>query len=394
MQKLTIMYYKIILFLFVIFLTSAYLININVIGDSGKLMEIITEDEIYEEKNFSISVLDPEFINIEDIETPYLSDVEIEFNQIVYYINEDLEVTIKAPTVSQNEIFTLKASKEGYITAYKNITIIDVNNIKLEILHNDYIVDAGKKFSVQIIDENNNIVSDVEVYIQNSEEPSSITDEKGFAILKAPENKENFLIIAQKEGYDYVTQIFSVNVQPSLWDSILKNQYIPIFIGVILLISAIIFVNFRQKLSAHNRLKETINQQNIKNHNLNAEVKISTNADKEPLDKQYYSRNVIRSQQNQDVKIEEIRITRPNKEKEIIPVKTIEDEPDKIINKRKLKKDENDWFEGNDDIRYEIDKLTGEIDENNVDKWFEGFDDIKNKVNEKIKKKDKNKDKT
>ncbi len=59
----------------------------------------------------------------------------------------------------------------------------------------------------------------------------------------------------------------------------------------------------------------------------------------------------------------------------------------------KLTKDENDWFKGTDDIRYEIDKLTGKIDENSIDKWFEGYDDIKDKINERIKKKDKSNDK-
>ena len=38
-------------------------------------------------------------------------------------------------------------------------------------------------------------------------------------------------------------------------------------------------------------------------------------------------------------------------------------------------------------MRYEIDKLTGEIDEEGVDKWFEGVDDIKKKIDEKMKKK-------
>ena len=52
---------------------------------------------------------------------------------------------------------------------------------------------------------------------------------------------------------------------------------------------------------------------------------------------------------------------------------------------------EYDWFEGTDDIRYEIDKLTGKIDEKHMDKWFEGVDDLKKKIDEKVKKRDKNK---
>ena len=42
-------------------------------------------------------------------------------------------------------------------------------------------------------------------------------------------------------------------------------------------------------------------------------------------------------------------------------------------------------------MRYEIDKLTGEVDEEGLDKWFEGVSDLKVKIDEKIKKKDKKK---
>ncbi|OGS39920.1 MAG: hypothetical protein A3K77_03660 [Euryarchaeota archaeon RBG_13_31_8] len=89
--------------------------------------------------------------------------------------------------------------------------------------------------------------------------------------------------------------------------------------------------------------------------------------------------------------MEEIRIARSGKEKEIIPVESNERDTEKIINRRISLKDENEWFKGTKDIRYEIDKLTGEVDEKTIDKWFEGFDDIKDKIDERIKKKDKSK---
>jgi len=393
MQKINKLYNKFILCSFVIFLTFNIFIIQNVFSSPEKIMEIVLEEEIYEEKNFSVSVLDPELIDIEEIDSPYLSDVQIEFNEKNYYIDENLEVTIKAPEVTQNQIFTIKAVKDEYTTAYKNITILNVQNNKLEITHDDYIVDAGKKFSVQILDKDGFLVSGVEVYIQNSVEPSSISNEKGIATLTAPDDKEYFTIIANKQGYDYASQNFYVNIQPPWWESTIKNQYFPIFIGAILLISAIIFVNFRQKRSIYSRSKEISDQNTLKKYNLNAEVKITTNKNIEPQETQYYSRDIVRSQKGEDSKIEEIRITRSYKEKEIIPVENVEDATDKLINRKKYKKDENDWFKGTDDIRYEIDKLTGQIDEKTVDKWFEGYDDIKDKINDKIKKKDKSKSK-
>ncbi|MDH7506564.1 MAG: hypothetical protein QHH15_02090 [Candidatus Thermoplasmatota archaeon] len=388
-------YNKLIHNIILISFLSIFIINIfniaTVIGSPEKTMIIVTEEEIYEEKNFSVSVLDPDLLNNSDIQTPYLSDVQIEFNNIIYYIDEDLEVTIKAPSVTEDKIFTIKASKQGYVTAYKNITVINYYSYKLEIIHNNYVVDGGKKFSVQVVDENGYIVPGAEVYIQNYDEPSSITNEKGFATLKAPEKKENFILIAKKEGYDYAKQIFYVNIQPSLWEILIKNSFFPIFMGAILLISAIIFVNLRQKKSINAKSKEISAQKTNKKYDLNPEVKIISNENEQPIENQYYSKDVVRAKQTQDAKVEEIRISKSSKEKRIIPIKEIEEETDKIISRRKLQKYEDKWFEGIDEFRYEIEKITGEIDENTVDKWFEGYDDIKNKINEKIKKKDKSK---
>jgi len=389
MQTLTRLDIKFILFSLIIFLTFINLIIITPSAFPEKTMEIMTEEEIYEEKNFSISVLDPELFDIEDIETPYLSDVQIEFDGKNYYIDENLETTILAPKVSQNEIFTIKATKEGYITSYKNITILDSEYNKLEIIHDDYIVDSGKKFSVQVIDEDGQSIEGVEVYIQNSLDPSTLTNEKGYATLKAPDNEESFVIIAKKDGYDYVTQAFSANIQPSWFDSLINNQLLPIFIGGILLIFAIIFVNFKQKASIYNRSKEISQQKTLNNYDLNPEVRITGNNEIETQEKKYYSRDVVRSQQSRDAKVEEIRITRPRKEKEVIPVDSKEDETEKVINRNKMHRQNYDWFEGTDDIRYEIDKLTGKIDEEHMDKWFEGVGDLKLKVKEKVKKKGK-----
>ena len=94
---------------------------------------------------------------------------------------------------------------------------------------------------------------------------------------------------------------------------------------------------------------------------------------------------------DEDPKVEEIRISRPRKEKEVVDVETEDDETEKVINKKKLQQRDYDWFEGSDDVQYEIDKLTGEVDEEGLDKWYEGVDGLKEKIDEKVKKKDKKK---
>ena len=60
------------------------------------------------------------------------------------------------------------------------------------------------------------------------------------------------------------------------------------------------------------------------------------------------------------------------------------------LRKKIKKKGQHDWFIGHDELKYEIDKITGEIDEDGIDKWYEGKDNIKEKIKEKVKQKDKN----
>jgi len=177
-----------------------------------------------------------------------------------------------------------------------------------------------------------------------------------------------------------------VNIPPTLFDFIIRNRYFTIFIGTIILIFAILFVNLRQRLSITSRAKE-ISKDKLDDK---YESEIGLNKTKENPESYYYEKENIRIKPDNDSKVEEIRITRPYKEKEVVPVESKQDETEKIIDKKRRQKRDYDWFEGTDDLRYEIDKITGEIDEEGIDKWFEGVDHHKDKITKKMKKKDKN----
>jgi len=49
-------------------------------------------------------------------------------------------------------------------------------------------------------------------------------------------------------------------------------------------------------------------------------------------------------------------------------------------------KHHDEWFKGQDYMRYKIDELTGKIDQQTDGKWFEGEQDTKFKVDEALKK--------
>ena len=344
----------------------------------GENLQIQSVDEVLEGEFFTVSVLDPEYSGNE---TPFLIDVTIMFNGRVYQItidDEDGEKTLLAPLVNQDTNFIINASKNGYNSTNKTIKVL--NYPKLEIIPLDgWTVDAGQKFSIKINDDQGNSVVGAVVAIAEFGN-SDITDGEGIATLIAPTDKETIYIIAQKDGYAESERKLEVNIIPPWWEQFFQSSYFPIVIGALILIVVIIFVSFRQKKSIFERAKEITDEKAVDKF---------TNKEAQKIEENNLSQETIRTQPSQDAKVEEIRISRPRKEKEIVPVKSIEDETDKIINRKKSQKRDYDWFEGKDDVRYEIDKLTGEVDEEGLDKWYEGVDNLKEKIDEKVKKKDK-----
>lgn len=382
--------------LLVLFLILNFLIFPHAISAKGDNLQIIAIDKVTEGEYFTVSVLDPEDF---EGETPFLIDVNITFNGVNYQItagNENGEINLLAPEVNQNTSFLIMASKDGYNSTYKTIVIINnesQNKLpELIVTPEFYTIDAGNQFAVFVTDENGNVISGVTVAIQSYGTPS-ITDDVGKAWLTAPKDKDSATIIAQKDGYiDNKHTDIKINIPPNWWETFIKSTYFPIFIAVIILLFAIIFVNYKQKKSIYNRASEIIKEKTIKKYNPDDKnISNSLDENKEKLNDYSSLKASVRIRPDPDPKVEEIRISRPNKEKEIIPVDTKEDETEKIIKRKKMHTHEYDWFEGTDDIRYEIDKLTGKIDEEHLDKWFEGVDDLKKKIDEKVKKRDKNK---
>ena len=87
-------------------------------------------------------------------------------------------------------------------------------------------------------------------------------------------------------------------------------------------------------------------------------------------------------------KIEEVRIQKTESKKKTTIVSK-DEEKQKVI-PLTSKKSDYEWVEGNEDIRYKIDKLTGNLDKKDI--WYAGTDDIRSKI-DKISKKHKKKNK-
>lgn len=260
----------------------------------------------------------------------------------------------------------------------------------LIVISENNVVDAKEIFSVVVKDKDEDPVEDATVYIQSVYSSSDTTNKDGRVWLDAPGDRTEITIIAQKKGYEDGSTTIKVNIPLSLLELILNPDAL-IVIAVILLISAIIFVNLRRRKSINVRAKEISNDQNLIRHGVHGTI-LSDSSFEETKHKSEIGENMY-IEGKRGPKVEEIRISRPRKDKDVVSVEAEEEENKNVVDRKIRKRYNYDWFEGTDNIRYEIDKITGEIDEEGKDKWFEGIDDIRAKIDEKLKKKDKKADK-
>ncbi|UCF12427.1 MAG: hypothetical protein JSW06_10390 [Thermoplasmatales archaeon] len=213
--------------------------------------------------------------------------------------------------------------------------------------------------------------------IDGSEGDSDTTGSNGIAYLTAPDVTDDveININAFKGGY-FVgsTTIRAENVP----ESIFMDSLTPIIAAVLVLMFAILFVRFRKELPKPTiEIKADSPEKSIKNKKENITNK--TNQIKTPSDAKAKEKLPL---SEKEPRVEEIRIQRSEKKKEIKYV--VEEETEKVISNHK--KDEYEWFKGKDHMKYKINELTGEIEEQMEDKWFEGVYDIKSQVDKKLKK--------
>jgi hypothetical protein len=387
----------ILLTLLILLFSNIFSPNLVTAQEEGLILDVTNESyeqigEIEEGKYFLVSA----YILDEDNQPIYQTGVEIEFNGKTYQItieDENFEITIEATQVPEDTMFTVKASKTGFMSDNVNITVL--NKPQLIITPDSYTVEENKQFSVVVTDENGKSVAGVIVGIQSctGEDYIDITNDNGRAWLITPEGHNEIILIAQKEGYiDGKPILLGVNTNPGFIELIVEHPYAPIFIAIVLLILAILFVNFRQKRAIAKIPEEIFKEQPSKKYTTSGKNGLMPphKVIRKPVN-HHKSKGNVRIEPKRGPKIEEIRINRASKDKKIVSISRESEEKRKTSPRKTTRKHEYDWFEGTHNIRYEIDKITGNIDEEGVDKWFEGMDDIRAKIDEKVKKRDKEK---
>ena len=291
-------------------------------------------------------------------------------------------ITVEAPRFDEYDSFVITATNEGYLTAAVEITVLKG---ELSIVADRGTIEEKKEFQVTVKDQDNKPVEGALVYITTDAAPI-ITDFQGIAYAHAPEIEMITTATIQviKSGYlPGSTTIRIENVEGSIFELTESKflQILPILIAILVVIFAIAYVLWRQKRNP------TIPHQSKRTGSSDApqkyqQEKLGQRSKNEPA--------LFPGNEKSDVsisrsasRVEEIRIPVQAKTKETTYLSE-EKEPEEVSEDRKKEQDE--WFKGQDYMRYKLDELTGKIDQKTDGKWFEGEHDSKYKVDETLKK--------
>ncbi len=289
-------------------------------------------------------------------------------------------ITIEAPSFDTTDILIINASKEGYQPGSLELNVLIG---ELTVQTNRTSVNENARFSVTVNDQDNTPVEGAFVYVTEDSSPV-ITDPYGVAMVIAPEIEVLTTATIQviKNGYLPGTATIRIeNVEGSIFNITESTflQMLPVLLSVLVVIVAVIYVLLKKRRETPKPIEDTKTKtpdeppaplkekhQRSKQESIRhpPPEKRTTSATSEP-------------------RVEEIRIPVQAKKKEttIIPEEQAEEH-----NSDEETKHPDDWFKGQDYMRYKIDELTGKIDQKTDGKWFEGEQDTKYKVDEALKK--------
>jgi hypothetical protein len=331
-------------------------------------------------QNFTVSVYDSTIVN----ETPYLTDVIIEFENTTYQITDRLpnrELELTAPLVYVPTSFTITASKQTYNSTNKTITVQPSSDstphLVITLLSEQ--LNAGEIFTLKITDEFNNPIANATVSIQHQQnkQTDGVTNESGIIRLRAP-NQSKITIIAQKEHYLEDTTTFWVQTKQDTTTAFLSHPYVPIGIAVSILIFTIVFVTLKNRTHRVNYHLLPKNTKNRIHHQQEKKIHVM----KKEKNFQKSSTTTIQYQVDHSPKVEEITITQLRSENN----KPKEPKKDNTLPSKKTK--HHQWFSNEDTIEHKVDQLLSEQSSNKKDaEWFQGTSKLKDAIDNTIKRK-------
>jgi hypothetical protein len=291
-------------------------------------------------------------------------------------------ITIIAPPFEEYDSFVINATKDGYQTAAVKVTILKG---ELIVVADRGTIEEKKEFQVTVKDLENNPVEGALVYVTADATPIT-SDQRGIAYVQAPEVEMMTTTTIQvvKDGYlPGSTTIRVENVEGSIF-SLSESKFLqilPILIALLVVIFSILYVILRQKRAEKIPRRDTHVQPSEEPPSHHHEKQGIVHKNQPAIFPEKEKRDVAGAAQ--EPRVEEIRIPVQAKKKETT-VLSEEQEPEPVPMDKEKQKDE--WFKGQDYMRYKIDEMTGKIDQKTDGKWFEGEFDTKYKIDEALKK--------
>ena len=307
-------------------------------------------------------------VNITVLEQIYLTSVSEPY------------ITITTPRFEDSDSLIITATKNGYDAAMVEFAVLKG---ELFIVTDKEMVEEKKEFQVTVTDQDGRPVEGAFVYASEDTTPV-LTNQNGRALLRAPEIDifSTATIQVIKSGYlPGSTTIRIEAMQGSIFE-LTESQFLqilPILFAILVVIFSIIYVLIRQK-----KTQKTLSQKKPADD--------SGKPQQYPPEKQRFANKQAKylekeksdlSASTLESRVEEIRIPVQAKKKETTYLSG-EKEPEQRQEDQKIQKDE--WFKGQDYMRYKLDELTGKIDQKTDGRWFEGEHDTKYKVDEALKK--------
>jgi hypothetical protein len=291
-------------------------------------------------------------------------------------------ITIIAPSFEDHDSFIITATKEGYISAEQEVSVIKG---ELVVSADRAIIEEKKEFQITVKDQKNNPVDAASISLSADATPV-LTDINGIAYVDAPEVEQSTNIHIRVTKAGYTTGSLTIRVENAEGLNINIStpkflQILPVLLAVIVVIVAMIYVFLRQRKTS---MAPQITQRE-KTDEDSPKLDNETQRHQQETEHASYSvhekKNV--SPSHPSSRVEEIRIPVQEKKKETT---ILSEEKKPEIPPENQKQEPNEYFKGHDYMRYRIDELTGKIDQNTDGKWFEGERDSKYKVNEALKK--------
>lgn len=323
-----------------------------------------TYDVVVSSENESV-VLD---VNITVLGTTYVTSLSEPY------------ITISAPRFDESDSLIIIATKKGYQNATLELAVLKG---ELLVVTDRVMVEEKEEFEVVVTDQDGNPVEGAFVFVAEDATPL-LTDQYGRVVVLAPEIDifSTTTIQVIKSGYLPGSTAIHIEAVKGFFFDFTEAQFLqilPILLALLVVIFSIIYVLIKQNRTPKTPMDRK--PKNVPNEQLSYPVEKQPGRNKQVRFSQMEKNEITLS--NSESRVEEIRIPVQAKKKETTYLSEQKEDTQRPEDD-KLHEDE--WFKGQDYMRYKLDELTGIIDQQTDGKWFEGQHDTKHKVDEALKK--------